>query len=308
MIRDFRHYIAAGIGLALFGAAIYIIHEKLSQYHFRDIVRQFEQLPRTHLVAAMVLTILDYFVLTFYDVMALRYIRHPVKYSRTAIASFLGYAFSHNMTFLGGSAVKYRIYSMLGVSAGKVAALVAFCIVTFWLGFLTTGSIVFLFSSQQVPAALHLPFVSVRPLGAIFLIIVTAYVTLALAKKTLLRIRTWEFKMPKPRLVGFQLIISSIDWFLASSVLFVLLPASGGLDFFKFVPFFLLAQVIGLLSYVPGGLGVFETAMILLLSPFYESSAIISSLVVYRLTYYLIPFAVASAIFGTIGLMPKRAR
>jgi len=314
MRNQLRNYAAAGVGLTLFGIALYVIHGKLGQYHYHEIAAQLSR-PQG-LAAAMAITLLDYFVLTFYDVMALRYIKHPITYSRTALASFLGYAFSHNMTFLGGSAVRYRIYSILGVSAVKVAALMAFCVTTFWLGFFATGAAVFLFSSEGIPASLHLPFKSMRPLGVIFLVPVVVYIVTALIKRRPVRLRRREFTLPEPKLVLAQLIISSIDWLLASAVLFVLLPASPSgdsgcasaseLDFFKFVPFFLLAQVIGLLSYVPGGLGVFEIAMILLLSPFYESSVIISSLLVYRLTYYLIPFGAAAMILATVEFLMSR--
>ncbi|MGA2171683.1 MAG: bifunctional lysylphosphatidylglycerol flippase/synthetase MprF [Sedimentisphaerales bacterium] len=306
MRRNLRHYIAVIISLTLFGVALFIIHHKLSHYRYRDIAGQLAQMPRTHLLAAIVLMILDYLVLTAYDFMALRYIQHPIKYSKTAFASFMGYAFSHNMTILGGSAVRYRIYSMLGVSAGKVAALVAFCSLTFWLGFLSVGSVVFLFSSERVPDMLHLPFASARPIGAIFLVIVTAYVTLAIARRTPVRIRGWEFVMPSPTLVGSQIITASIDWLLAGSVLFVLLPGNDQLDYIGFMPVFMLAQIAGLLSYVPGGLGVFETAIILLLSPFYEPSAIVSSLLVYRFVYYLIPFGVASLLLAGLEFLLSR--
>jgi phosphatidylglycerol lysyltransferase len=306
MRRDFRQYIAAVMGLMLFGVALFVIHHKLSHYHYRDIAGQLALLPRSHLIAAMILTILDYLVLTGYDWLALRYIKHPIKYGRAAFASFLGYAFSHNMTFVGGGAIRYRIYSMLGVSASDVAALVAFCAMTFWLGFFATGSAVFMFSSQHMPAALHLPFVTLRPVGAVFFVIVAGYVLLSLVKRTPLRIGRREFVMPSPVLVWSQIIIASIDWLLAGMVLFVLLPAGGQLDYFRFMPIFLLAQVGGVLSYVPGGLGVFETAIILLLSPFYEPSAIVSSLLVYRLVYYLIPFGFASLLLASLEFLLSR--
>jgi len=292
--------------LTLFVIALFVIHHKLSHYHYRDILAQLALLSGSHLIAAISLTVLDYIVLTGYDWLSLRYIKHPLKYSRIAFASFVGYAFSHNMTFLGGSAIRYRIYSMLGVSAAKVAALVAFCAVTFWLGFFSAGSSVFLFSSEQVPAALHLPFASVRPIGAVFLVIVAGYLVLSSVKKTPLRIRGWEFSMPSPVLAWSQIIIASLDWFLAGAVLFVLLPAGGRLDYFGFMPLFLLAQILGVLSYVPGGLGVFETAVILLLSPFYGTAAIVSSLLVYRFVYYLIPFGFASMLLASLEFLLNR--
>lgn len=306
MKRDFRHYVGLMMGLALFGTAVLVIHHKLSQYHYRDIAAQLALLSQSRLIAVMALTVLDYLVLTGYDWLALRYIKHRLRYGRIAFASFVGYAFSHNMTFLGGSAVRYRIYSMLGVSAAKVAELVAFCAMTFWLGFFSVCAAVLLFSSQQVPAALHLPVVSVRPVGAVFLVIVAGYVAMSIVKKSPLRIKGREFVMPSAYLAWSQIVIASIDWLLAGAVLFVLLPADGKLDYFHFMPLFLMAQIVGVLSYVPGGLGVFETAVILMLSPFYGAAAIVSSLLVYRLVYYLIPFGFASMLLAGLEFLQGR--
>jgi len=306
MKRGLHHYVVAVLSLLLFAAALLVIHHKLNRYNYHDITMQLALLPSRRLAAAMLLTILDYLTLTAYDWLALRYIKHPIKYTKTAMASFVGYAFSHNMTILGGSAVRYRIYSMLGVSAGKVATLVAFCMITFWLGFFTTGSVVFLLSSEHVPDALHLPFVTVRPIGVLFGIMVIAYVVLGAVKKTPVRIRGREFVMPPATLIWSQIVVASVDWLLAGAVLFVLLPAGGQINYLQFMPLFLLAQVAGLLSYIPGGLGVFDTAIILLLSPFHEPASIISSLLAYRLIYYLIPFGLASLLLVAMEFLLRR--
>jgi phosphatidylglycerol lysyltransferase len=311
MKRQIQNYAAAVLGLVLFGIALFIIHTKLGKYRYHDIAEQLSLLPMHHLLGALILSVLDYLVLTAYDWLALRYIKHPIKYVHTALASFLGYAFSHNMTFIGGSAVRFRIYSTFGVSAANVATLVAFCATTFWLGFFTVGAAVFLFSPERLPAAMNLPFVTVRPIGAIFLIIVTAYITLSIVKRAPVRIHKWQFEVPSPDLVWKQILASSVDWILAGSVLYMLLPdipdtAGGNLGLLGFMPIFLLAQVAGLLSYVPGGLGVFETAILMLLSPFYESSVIISSLLVYRVVYYWVPFGFASLLLAGLEFLFTR--
>ena len=95
-----------------------------------------------------------------------------------------------------------------------------------------------------------------------------------------------------------QIVISCTDWLFACGVLYVLLPAGIKLSYPQFVGIFLLAQIAGLLSYIPGGLGVFETVILLLLSPFAESSAVFGSLLLYRLIYYLIPFGFAAGSSG----------
>ena len=295
------------ISAALFGAAIFVIHTKLRKYHYHDIVHQLLQVPFKVLILAAILTIFDYLVLTVYDMLALRYIQHPLKYRRIAMASFIGYVFSHNATIVGGSAARYRIYSAFGISANEVAKLVVFCSITFWLGFLTISGIAFVLARQDIPAALHIPFASILPLGMIFLAVVAIYIFSNLLRRQPLRLGGWELPIPSLPLSLGQIGISSLDWLLASSVLYVLLPDTIQITFFKFIVVFLLAQVAGLLSYVPGGLGVFETIILLLLSEFAEPSAVMSSLLLYRLIYYIIPLGIASVILAVYEVLSKKA-
>jgi phosphatidylglycerol lysyltransferase len=294
------------ISAVLFGAAIYVIHIKLRKYHYHDIVRQLLQVPFKVLIFAAVLTICDYLVLTIYDVLALRYIQHRLEYRRIAMASFIGYVFSHNATIVGGSAARYRIYSAFGISANEVAKLVVFCSLTFWLGFLTISGTAFVLARQDIPEAFHIPFVSVLPVGIIFLTIVIAYIMSTVFRNRPLRLGGWELPIPPLSLSLGQIGISSLDWLLAGSVLYVLLPDTMQITFFKFIVIFLLAQIAGLLSYIPGGLGVFETVILLLLSEFGEPSAVMSSLLLYRLIYYIIPLGIASIILAVYEVLSRK--
>ena len=101
------------ISVGLFIVAVLVIHHKLKGHHLRDIAQQIKQVQLQYVLLAALLTVLDYIVLTGYDALALRYIRHRLEYYKLAMASFIGYAFSHNATIVGGSAARYRIYSAL---------------------------------------------------------------------------------------------------------------------------------------------------------------------------------------------------
>jgi phosphatidylglycerol lysyltransferase len=295
MKNKILRYFGSLAGICLFVLAMVVIHYKLKAYHFSDITAQIHRTSFISLSLAVLLTVLDYFVLTFYDTLALYYLRQQLKYPRIAMASFVGYAFGHNLTILGGSTARYRIYSALGVSAGKVAKLIIFCSITFWVGFLSLAGIAFIFHHQQIPASLHIPLVSIRPLGIIFIAIVIGYMVYVSLSSKPLSFGGWEFAKPKPIILLGQIVISCIDWLLACGVLYVLLPSEIELSYPQFVGIFLLAQIAGLSSSVPGGLGVFETVMLLLLAPFVESSALFGSLLLYRLIYYLIPFGFAAS-------------
>ena len=196
MRKSLLHSAGYLISLVLFVVAILVLHHELRRYHLRDIIAELKAVRLAFLGLAVLLTFLDYWVLTAYDTLALRYIRHRLGYPKTALASFIGYVFSHNMTIIGGSTARYRIYSALRVSAGEVARLVVFCGLTFWLGFFAIGWVVFISEPREIPAALHIPFATVRPVGVVFIAVVAAYLIVTALRRRPLTIRGWEFAIP----------------------------------------------------------------------------------------------------------------
>ena len=302
------HIIGPMFGVVLFTLALWVLYHQLKSYHLAELLRHLREIPAQRILLAFFLTVLSYFVLTGYDALALSYIKRPLSYSRIAIASFIGYAFSNNIGFgmLAGGSVRYRLYSVWGLSVLEITKVVAFCSLTVWLGFLTLGGFVFLFEPLTIPITFHLPFVSARPLGAIFLLLVGAYVLIVLSRKKPLKIRAWTFPLPSYRLLTMQILIAVADWTLAGSVLYALLPPASGLTFSGFLGIYLLAQVAGLVSQVPGGLGVFETVVILLLSGRLPASEILGPLLVYRGMYYILPLLASAVLLALQEFFQKK--
>ncbi|UCD82299.1 MAG: UPF0104 family protein [Desulfobacterales bacterium] len=250
-----RKILGPCLSLIFFAAAIWLLHVELRTYHLRDILNAFDAIPRAHLWAAVGLTILSYTVMTGYDALALRYIRHQLAYPKVGLASFIGYAFSNNigMSMIAGASVRYRLYSAWGLSALQITQVVAFCTLTLWLGFFTIGGAVFLIEPLTIPAAIHLPLASLRVIGIVMLAVVLAYGIATTVKKTAVTIRGWEIQLPSVRLFVSQLSIAALDWVLASLVLFVLLAPGSVMSYIEFLAVYLLAQLAGLVSQVPGG-------------------------------------------------------
>jgi len=297
-------------GLLLFMAALWVLHHELQAYQLNDIVRHFEEIPDRRIFLALALTFISYFVMTGYDVLALRYIRHPLPFGKTALASFIGYAFSNNigLSMIAGASVRYRLYSAWGLSTLKITKVVAFCSLTLWLGFFTISGLTFIFKPISIPEVLHLPFTSVRTLGAVLLAVVGAYLLLSVLRKRPLTIREWEFPLPSVGLLIAQSTIASLDWIVAGGVLYSLMPPLPAFTFIQFIGIYLLAQLAGLLSQVPGGLGVFETTALLFLSPYMPASEILSVLLVYRAIYYLLPLGAATALLGGQEILQNREK
>jgi phosphatidylglycerol lysyltransferase len=308
MRKKILRNIGPWLGLLLFMVALWVLHKELKAYRYQDILHSLEALPAKRLYVGLGLTLLNYLIMSCYDILALRYIQYRLPYRKIAFTSFIGYAFSNNfgLSMLAGGSVRYRLYSAWGLSAEEITKVVGFCSLTLWLGFLTLGGIVFLFEPIVIPAVLHFPFTSVHPVGIVFLVLIGGYFLWSVTRKAPLRVREWEFPVPNANLIVAQVVLASLDWMLAGSILYALLPSSPHLSFFGFLGIFLLAEVAGLLSQIPGGLGVFETIILLLLSSILPSSTVLGSLIAYRGIYYLFPLGVAAIMLGSHEIFERK--
>ncbi|GLI34680.1 bifunctional lysylphosphatidylglycerol flippase/synthetase MprF [Desulforhabdus amnigena] len=301
-------YLGPLIGVVLFGTALWVLHRELYQYHYHEIIASLSRIPGIRLFAAIAVTFLNYLVLTGYDLLSFRYIGRTLAYPKIALASFIGYAFSNNagLAMLTGSSVRYRLYSAWGITAFEITKVVAFYTITLWLGLFAVAGGAFLINPIDLPRWLHLPFSSVRPIGFLLLLLLCAYLTAAFLKKEPVSIRGWEVPMPPPGLSILQIAVSGLDWTLAASVLYILLEPTPSLSFPAFLTVFLLGQLSGLVSQVPGGLGVFESVMVIGLAPALPAYSVLASLLAYRMIYYLIPLAVAVVLLGLHELFALR--
>lgn len=295
-------------GIGAFVVALYALGRELRGARIGDVVRQIEAIPSSQLMAAIALTVGSFFVLSGYDALSLRYVRRRVHYRRIALASFLNYAFSHALGFplvVGGS-TRYRLYSGWGLSAVQVAKVVGFASLTFWLGVLAMGGLVFVHADPAIARILRLPAQAIRPIGLAALAIVATYLGWTLTGRRFVRLRSWRLRRPSARLGAAQLLVACVDWVFLAGSLYVLLPAPVRPGFPVFLGIFLLAFVAGLVSSVPAGLGVFETVVLLLLPDRLPETQVLGALLAWRGVYYLLPLACAALLLGAHELLRSR--
>jgi phosphatidylglycerol lysyltransferase len=294
------------VAAAVFAGAIALLHRELAAYTYRGIMRSVSAVAPSQLGWAFIFTVLAYAALPGYDLMALSYIGRPLRLRRTVFGSFISYAFSQMLGFplLTGGSVRYRLWSSWGLSSTEIAKAVSFVAFSFGLGMVALSGIVFLVEPASTAEVLGLPFASLRPVGAVELVLVVAYSAWTFVRRGRIRIGLWKLPTPKPTIVGAQLLVPALDWTLAGAALYVLLPQGHGLTFLTFLGVFLIAQFTGLLSHVPGGLGVVETIMVLLLKPYITASDLLGALIVYRFVYYLLPFGVAVILIALHEVRP----
>lgn len=286
--------------MASFTLALWAAYTSLHQYHYREIVAAVRVLPTARLFSALLLTAASYVVLTGYDVLGFRYAGRPVHVRRILLASFTANAVGNNVgnTLITGATVRYWLYTAYGLSASDITKVVIFWSLGFSLGYVLLGAVLFLVAPVAVPAALHLPFTTTRVLGAILLCVLVGYAALVAHRRAPLGMGRWTLTLPSPALTVGQLLVASLDLLLTSTALSVLLPPVAGVSYAVFMSIFLLALLAASVSQVPGGLGVFEAIVLLLLSSRVAAPDLAAALLAFRAIYFILPLLVAVVIMG----------
>lgn len=298
------------VAIGLFALALLALRRELSAHHYAEIIGHLRSLRSRTIATAAGLTVAAYAVLTRYDSLALRYVRRRVPQLQVVLASFIAYSMSQTLGFalFTGGAIRYRFWSSWGLSAGEIARAVGFAGLTLWSGILALTGSAMLSDPEAIARLTGIHPAAFRVIGAGLLLLVAAYLSLTVFRRRPVIAFGWRFEVPGPALAFEQVLIACLDWVLAGAVLFVLLPQGHGVGFPVFLGIFVLAQVAGLVSHVPGGLGVFDTLIVLALAQHASSAAVLGSLLAFRATYYLAPFLLGSILLlGSEGFR-HRAR
>ena len=293
------------VSTGLFLIAVWILYHEVKSFHIYEIARYFHEISLGRLSLAVMASIVSYLALTGYDNLALKHIRHTLGYGRTAFASYIGYAFSNTIGFsyISGGFIRYRFYSAWGLSAAEIAKVVVFTIFSSFTGFFTVAGVCFLVKPETLPSSVHLSSYVVRPVGIFFILLVATYAVMVVVTKKPLKLGRHRLRLPSGTLFPVQLLVAVIDWVFASMTLYFLLPPVITIPLPSFISIFMTAQFVGLVSFVPGGLGVFEVIMLLLLPAGATHPQIIGSLVTFRIIYYLAHLAIGASMLGVHELL-----
>lgn len=294
-------------GFALLAVAVGVLHHELRKYGFHEIAASIAAIPPTRIGLAVLFTACCYGALSCYDLLALRYLGNPLPYRRIALASFVGYAFAHNigLSLVTGTPVKFRVYSTWGLKILDVVKVAAFCGMTFWTGFVTLAGLALLIEPARIPELMKLPATDARLVGLLLIGIVGAYLVLGFRRRSL-RFGRHMLRIPSTRFGLGQIAAGSCEWIFASAVLYALFTPPLPISYPAFLGLFLFAYLSGFVSQVPGGLGVFETVILVSLEKIVPAPQIMGALIAYRVIYYIGPLLVATALLLAHEVHRKR--
>ncbi|MFY9736572.1 MAG: UPF0104 family protein [Rhodoplanes sp.] len=300
------------LSFAVIVAAVVVLYRMLHDIDVDDVVAALRSFTARDVLIAAGFVVVGYITLTFYDMFALYTIgRRDVPYSVAFIAGFTSYSVGHNVgaSALTGGAVRYRIYSHYGLSAIEVAKICFIAGFTFWLGNATVLGLGVAYRPEAASAIDQLPAWVNRTLAVLILAALATYVGWVWRAPRVIGRSNWELTLPDGPLTLLQIAIGIVDLGSCAAAMYMLVPEDPYIGFVTIATIFVSATLLGFASHSPGGLGVFDAAMLVALWQ-YEKEDLLAGLLLFRLLYYLVPFFLALVILGAreLWLSARRVR
>ncbi len=295
--------------LAIVIVALVVLYRILHDIDVDELVDALEATDWRTLGIAGCFVAAGYLTLTFYDLFALRTIgRSEVPYRVAALASFTSYAVGHNVgaSVFSGGAVRYRVYSAWGLSVIEVTKICFVAGLTFWLGNATVLGLGVLDAPQAARAIDQLPLWLNRVFALAVLAVLSAYVAWVWVRPRVIGRDGWQVTLPGGPLTLVQIAIGIVDLSCCALAMYMLVPDEPNLGFVTVAVIFVAATLLGFASHAPGGLGVFDAAMMIALWQF-DKEDLLAGLLLFRLLYYVVPFVISLAILATREALLSRA-
>jgi uncharacterized membrane protein YbhN (UPF0104 family) len=294
------NWIGFALGLTIVGISLYVLSHLLRDVEPSQVLAAARATPRRSIASAIFFIACAYGTLTCYDLFALRVIgADHVPYRIAALASFTSYAIGHNIgaTAFSGGAVRLRIYSYYGLGVIDVAKICFLTGLTFWIGNLAVLGSGMAYRPEVSSLILQLSPGAVRAIGILALLVLAAYLAWVWRKRRSFGRNGWHVKLPGGLSTLVQMGIGLADLTFSSLAMYSLVPSVPQDDFITVAIACVSATLLGFASHAPGSLGVFDAAMLVAL-PDVGKDGLVAALIIYRVIYFMIPFAIALLIMA----------
>lgn len=296
------------VAVLLLAAAAFILWREFRDLRPEDLAAAIVAWGWHSTLLAIVFSALSFLLMGVVELMGLRWAGAKVAPGQALAGGFIACAISHSLgaNLLVAGAVRARFYAKHGITLRQVAAATVFNSFTFAVGICTLAGISLLLAgSRDIAAMSRIPNAVADILGGLLVTGVVGYIALCAILHRPLRAFGHSVKLPSVRVALTQLAIGTVDNAIAAAILWILLPA-GAVGYFTFVGAYAPSVVVGLISHVPGGVGVFEGSVSTLLKGL-DSAALAAAFLGYRLFFFLFPLMIAGVALA-FDTVRERAR
>ena len=290
------HKLGVVISITVIGIACYVLYHMLRGIDTNEVIEAIKSTEPRQIALAALFVAAGYFTLTFYDWFAVRAIGHGhrIPYRVNALAAFTSYSIGHNVgasVFTGG-AVRYRIYSAWGLNAIDVAKICFLAGLTFWLGNAAVLGMGIAYHPEAAASIDQLPAWLNRVVAFGIILALVGYVVWVWTQPRGVGRGPWTVTLPGGPLTLLQIAIGIVDLGFCALAMYVLVPDEPNLGFVVVAVIFVSATLLGFASHSPGGLGVFDAAMLVGLWQM-DREDLLAGMLLFRVLYYIAPFVVS---------------
>lgn len=260
------------------------------------------------LIIASSLTVVSFLVYACFDLIGRTYIRQNLTWKQILPVGIISYAFNLNLSaWVGGIAMRYRLYSRLGVSKGNIAKILGLSLATNWIGYMLIAGVVFSSGLVRMPPGWKLSSDALQGVGVLLLLLSAGYLAACrFAKRREWAIRGIEIDLPSLRMAVLQLGLGALNWSLMAAVIFTLLPSK--LDYPLVLGVLLISAIAGVITHIPAGLGVLEAVFVALLQHEVSRGSLVAGLLAYRAIYFLLPLLITLVMYLVVEAKAKALR
>jgi uncharacterized membrane protein YbhN (UPF0104 family) len=308
--RRLLRYVGPLVAVVLIASASVVLWGMVTTISAKDVEIALKSMSVMAIASALVLTVVGHVALAFYDVLAVRAISASgtVSLRRAAVGSLVANVFANSLglPLLSGGSARYRIYSMAGAGLSVVGRIIAMSWVTMWSGILFVLGLSLVVSPKGFPPLLFDHWAD-RAAGTVLLAVLAGFVWWIGRRRRAIRLRGWTIRLPGPGLAIGMIVVGSVDLLAAAAALWVLLPADVAPDLVLYIVTYTVGLVAGIAASTPGGLGVFEAAIVTGLHVAHRPD-VAAALIMFRLIYFAAPLVVALALIGFVEWRHRRLR
>src|SRR5262245_41432987 len=87
LLSRLRPWLGPLLAVIVFAAALLLLRQELKHHSWREIMQAVASVPRERIALAIGLAALNYILLSGYDALAVRYLKHPLPYRRVLLGS-----------------------------------------------------------------------------------------------------------------------------------------------------------------------------------------------------------------------------
>ncbi|NBA96310.1 lysylphosphatidylglycerol synthase domain-containing protein [Pseudomonas sp. R5(2019)] len=283
--------------LAFFILVAVLLFMLVRNLDWQEVKHALQSYRVTTLALGGLIALLSYAVFSSYDLVGRHYTEHTLRARQILPLAFVCYAFNLNLgAWVGGVALRFRLYSKLGLDVPTITRILTFGWITNWLGYLLVAGTVFALGFPDLPGTFKIGAGGLRLIGVLLVALAMLYLLACrFAKRRTWTVRKHEITLPSFKLAALQASLGVTNWCLMAALIYLLLPDKGGYP--SILATLLISSIAGVITHIPAGLGVLETVFITLQHDQYSKGTLLAALIGYRALYFLMPLAIACVVY-----------